>query len=115
MLPSSAAFRHEPALPEVRSTKGVSDQMTDHPSRAPLRSITKPARSSAVSNKGGEPPIHAALKKSSTLSVNDNTQICIDITGDQEAIEQEGLIGSSSDRTGDEAAVPAQFTTLAPF
>ena len=46
VLPSPAALRHEPALPEVRSTKEAIDQMTDHPSRAPLRSITKPARSS---------------------------------------------------------------------
>ena len=58
VLPSPAALRHESALPEVRSTKGAIDQMTDHPSRAPLRSITKPARSSAASNKGGEAESH---------------------------------------------------------
>ena len=115
VLPSPAAFRHEPALPEGRSRKEATDKMTDHSPSAPSRSITKPARSSAASNKGREPPIHAALKKSSTLSVNDNTEICIDITGDQEAIEQEGSIVGSSDGTGSNAAVPARFATLAPF
>ena len=115
VLSSPAALQHEPALPEGRSINEAIDKMTDHPSSAPLRSITKPARSSSASNKGREPPIHAALKKSSTLSVNDNTEICIDITGDQEAIEQEGLIGGSSDGTGSNAAVPARFATLAPF
>ena len=43
------------------------------------------------------------------------TEICIDITGDQEEIEQEGLIGGSSDGTGSNAAVPARFASLAPF
>ena len=66
-------------------------------------------------DKKAEPPIHAALKKSSTLSANDGTQICIDITGDQETIEQEGLINCSSDTLVEEPAVPAHLSTLAPF
>ena len=115
VLSRPAAFRHEPAIPEERSKKDATDKMPDHPSSAPLRSITKPVLSSAASNKSSEPLIHAALKKSSTLSVNDNTEICIDITGDQEEIEQEGLICGSSDGTGSNVAVPARFATLAPF
>jgi len=76
---------------------------------------TKPVQTPTVSSKGSEPPIHAALKRSSALSVNDNTQICIDITGDQEGIKQEVSIGVSSEGTGNNAGVPARFASLAPF
>ena len=79
VLSRPAAFRHESAIPEGRSIKDATDKMPDHPSSAPLRSTTKPVRSSAASNKSSEPLIHAALKKSSTLSVNDNTEICISL------------------------------------
>ena len=95
--------------------RGASGQTTDPPPHTPERSIAKPARKSVVSHFSGEPPIHAALKKSSTLSANDGTKICIDITGDQETIEQEGLINCSNDNTVQESAVPAHLTTLAPF
>ena len=108
-----AALQHEAALLEERSKKDAVDKMPGHVPSAPLR--TKPVQASTASSKGSEPPIHAALKRSSALSANDNTEICIDITGDQEEIEQEGLIGGSSDGTGSNAAVPARFASLAPF
>ena len=108
-----AALQHEPALLEERPKKDAVDKMPGHVPSAPLRA--KPVQTSAASSKGSEPPIHAALKRSSALSANDNTEICIDITGDQEEIEQEGLIGGSSDGTGSNAAVPARFASLAPF
>ena len=108
-----AALQHEAALLEERPKKDAVDKMPGHVPSAPLRA--KPVQTSAASSKGSEPPIHAALKRSSALSANDNTEICIDITGDQEEIEQEGLIGGSSDGTGSNAAVPARFASLAPF
>ena len=113
--PSTATRHHEQAPPEGQAAKGVNGQAIAPPSNGSERNIAKPARKSVVSDKGKEPPIHAALKKSSTLSANDGTQICIDITGDQETIEQEGLINCSNDNTVQESAVPAHLTTLAPF
>jgi hypothetical protein len=44
-----------------------------------------------------EPHIHAVLRRSSTLPTNDSTQICIDITGDREGIEQNGIPHSNED------------------
>ena len=108
-----AALQHKAALLEERSKKDAVDKMPGHVPSASLR--TKPVQTPTASSKGSEPPIHAALKRSSALSANDNTEICIDITGDQEEIEQEGLIGGSSDGTGSNAAVPARFASLAPF
>ena len=112
---SPAALQHQPALPEGRPTNKTIDKITEPVSSVPLRNTAKPTRSYSKSNKGKEPLIHAALKKSSTLSVNDNTEICIDITGDQEAIEQEGSVGDSGYGTESNDAVPARFATLAPF
>ena len=100
---------------EGHVAKGANDQAIDPPSHVSERIIAKPARKSGVCDKRAEPPIHAALKKSSTLSANDGTQICIDITGDQETIEQEGLINCSRDNAVEESAVPAHLSTLAPF
>ena len=100
---------------EGHVAKGANDQAIDPPSHVSERIIAKPARKSGVCDKRAEPPIHAALKKSSTLSANDGTQICIDITGDQETIEQEGVINCSRDTEVEESAVPAHFSTLAPF
>ena len=37
-----------------------------------------------------EPLIHAAKKRSATASVNDETQICIDITGGNDEIDPDG-------------------------
>ena len=65
-----AALQHEPALLEERSKKDAVDKMPGHVPSAPLR--TKPVQTSAASSKGSEPPIHAALKRSSALSANDN-------------------------------------------
>ena len=109
------ALRNEPAIPEERSKKNAADKMPDLLPSAPLRSMTKPVRTSIASNKGKEPLIHAALKRSSTLSANDNTDVCIDITGDQEDIAQEGLVCSISDGTENCAAMPDRFASLAPF
>ena len=101
------------ALLEERSKKDAVDKMPGHVPSASLR--TKPVQTPTVSSKGSEPPIHAALKRSSALTANDNTEICIDITGDQEGIEQEVSIGVSSEGTGNNAGVPARFASLAPF
>jgi hypothetical protein len=106
-------LQHKAALLEERSKKDAVDKMPGHVPSASLR--TKPVQTPTVSSKGSEPPIHAALKRSSALSANDNTEICIDITGDQEGIEQEVSIGVSSEGTGNNAGVPARFASLAPF
>ena len=99
ICPNKPVCQHEQTLPKGQGVEGASDPVTDPPSQASKRIITKPSRKPDALNKKTDPPIHAALKKSSTLSANDGTQICIDITGDQEAIEQEGLITSSSGTT----------------
>ena len=114
-LPDKPVCQHEQTLQKGQSAEGVSDPVTDPPSQASRRIITKPSRKPDALNKKTDPPMHAALKKSSTLSANDGTQICIDITGDQEAIEQEGLISSSSDALVEEPSIPAHLSTLAPF
>ena len=98
-LPDKPVCQHEQTLQKGQSAEGVSDPVTDPPSQASRRIITKPSRKPDALNKKTDPPIHAALKKSSTLSANDGTQICIDITGDQEAIEQVGLISSKNNNT----------------
>ena len=113
-LSDTAARQHEQALQEGQGANGASDPVTDPPSHAPKRIITQQTRKLEAPDKKAEPPIHAALKKSSTLSANDGTQICIDITGDQETIEQEGLINCSSDTLDEEPAGPPHLSTLAP-
>ena len=62
-----------------------------------------------------EPHIHAVLKRSSTLPTNDSTQICIDITGDREGIEQNGIPHSNEDGSEAETASQTQFLSIAPF
>ena len=114
-FPDKVACQHEQTLQEGQGAEGASDPVTDPPSQASKRIITKPTRKPEALDKKTDPPIHAALKKSSTLSANDGTQICIDITGDQETIEQEGLINFSSGTLVEEPSIPAHLSTLAPF
>ena len=114
-LPDKAACQHEQTLQEGQGAERASDPVTDPPSQASKRIITKPTRKPEALDKKTDPPIHAALKKSSTLSANDGTQICIDITGDQETVEQEGFINFSSGILVEEPSIPAHLSTLAPF
>ena len=109
------AIQYKHAVQEGQGTEGVSDPVNDPSTQVSKRIISKPTRKSEALDKKTDPPIHAALKKSSTLSANDGTQICIDITGDQDAIEQEGLINTSSGTPDEETRIPAHLATLAPF
>jgi hypothetical protein len=49
------------------------------------------------------------------LPANDNTQICIDITGDKDGIEQDGIPHSNKDGSDVDNSPQTQFTSIAPF
>jgi hypothetical protein len=62
-----------------------------------------------------EPHIHAVLKRSSTLPTNDSTQICIDITGDRDGVEQNGISHSNEDGSDAGTVSQTKFKSIAPF
>lgn len=73
------------------------------------------ASTPAAAQMAREPPIHAALKKSLSLSANDRTQICIDITGENDEVEHDQLNQLSNDVTDDQNQVCDRFVSLTPF
>ena len=62
-----------------------------------------------------EPLIHVALKKSLHLSANDNTQICIDITGENDEVEHDQHSQHTDDITDNNNHVCDRFSSITPF
>ena len=76
---------------------------------------TKSPQVSSLHQGDALPPIQAALKKSSILSANDKTRVCIDITGEDDNTEQIDLTQPSFERETRSQSLQLRFASLSPF
>ena len=75
----------------------------------------KQSQKPAAAKHRDEPLIHAALKRSATASANDETQICIDITGENDEKDPDGTPETVSDAQEDQRKSHSQYATITPF
>ena len=75
--------------------------------------LLKPTRSGKGNPKGS--PIQEALQRASTLSANDGTEICIDITGDDNHSSEDDMMTQTPGHETQTQLTQPQFTSLAPF
>ena len=76
---------------------------------------TKSPQVSSLHQGDAMPPIQAALNKSSILSANDKTRVCIDITGEDDNTEQIDLTQPSFERETHNQSLQLRFASLSPF
>ena len=102
-------------VPEEKQASETAVHTEDPPPAKPKSGRMRQSCLSSMCKDKDEPHIHAVLRRSSTLPTNDSTQICIDITGDREGIEQNGIPHSNEDGSEAETASQTQFMSIAPF
>ena len=90
-------------------------ETTKGPRTKVAQSKTKTSKPYMLRKGDSEPPIHTALRKSSTLPANDSTRICIDVTGDNEEVEHADLAQTSTERETQCSPAQAHFASLSPF
>ena len=111
----------EHSVARLEAERSVEEVASSHRSDAVLEKTKesthcRSASMPATARQAREPPIHAALKKSLSLSANDRTQICIDITGENDEVEHDQLNQFSSDEvTDDQSQMRDRFVSLTPF
>ena len=76
---------------------------------------TKSSQASSLHQGEALPPIQAALQRSSVLSANDKTHVCIDITGEDDHTEQIDLTQPSFERETQSQSPQLRFASLSPF
>lgn len=113
-LPYIPVIAPKANTPEEQQDSGVAENAADPPPAKPKNGKAKPSCPPSTVKKKGEPHIHAVLKRSSTLPANDSTQICIDITGDKDGIEQDGLPQSNEEGSDLDNSPQTQFASIAP-
>ena len=113
--PYTSVIAPKTYIPEEKHGREVAANSADPPPAKPKSGRTKPSCPPSSRKDKDEPHIHAVLKRCSTLPANDNTQICIDITGDKDGIEQDGIPHSNKDGSDVDNSPQTQFTSIAPF
>ena len=70
-------------------TSGVAVELTNDSHDKPPQQIKMPTSTNSVDKNSKGSPIQDALQRAATLSANDNTQICIDITEDDDNLHDD--------------------------
>ena len=91
----------------IELTNGVQEKPL-HPTRTLM-----PTRSGKGNSKGS--PFQDALQRATTLSANDRTRICIDITGDENDLNNDDTMSLPSGHEKQTQLSQPQCSSLAPF
>ena len=102
------------SLPPIPDDVVVVEITKDSHDKLPLQNQI-PASSPSVGQNANGLTIQDAFKRATTLSANDDTQICIDITGDDDNLIQGDAAKSTSGREIQAQLSQPQFASLAPF
>ena len=94
---------------------GVAVELTNdsHCKPPPQKQIPTFPTSADKNSRGS--PIQDALQRAATLSANDNTQICIDITGDDDNLNDDDAMKSTPGHETQTQLSQPHFSSLAPF
>ena len=116
---SKAPIGNDP-LPEKQSLlsdDGVVVEIGKDPPGIATPTKTKSSQASPLHQGEALPPIQAALQRSSVLSANDKTHVCIDITGEDDHTEQIDLTQPSFERETQSQSPQLRFAflSLSPF
>ena len=113
--PGTPATAPKTKIPEEKHTSETVVHNVAPPPAKPKGGRMKQSCPSSMRRDKDEPHIHAVLKRSSTLPTNDSTQICIDITGDRDGVEQNGISHSNEDGSDADTVSQTKFKSIAPF